>query len=995
MATAEAETSQDERGEPGGLVYDGFVSYSHAGDDLLAPRLQAGLQRFAKPWWKRRALRIFRDESSLSANPHLWSSIADALDQSGWFVLLLSPEAAESPWVDREVEYWLANKDPERIIPVLTDGEFGWADGDVTGDAVPPALQVAFADEPRWVDLRFARTEEQLDLQNPAFSAVVADIASAMRGVPKDQLASEEVRQHRKAVRTAWAAGIGLAVLAAVAGAASIFAVGQRDEAQANAKAEAVARADADANALAEAEARQEADENAESATLNAAEADRQAKIARARELGASAIEALDIDPELATLLALEAYAISGDEQPPVVVNAIWRAIQSDHLEYVLPGTGKFAQLDLSLDDSMLAVTSQVAVQMYTVPGGELQWTFIEEDSPDGFLPPHFSPDGTRVALSVADSTSPDFAGLADIPPDDRPNRILILDAASGTLLDTLEYPSCQSAAVQAWSLDGSQLVVNSGWESCPRDGTSGVWVELLDATTLESVVVWDTPNENEVAPQAAFTPDGELVLTGWFQDAIVRSGLEYENERVLEGVQGFGAVAPNGSFVTAWTNQTSEGQTIHNLPGGELRDIYPIPTFPALPVPAVFSEDGGILVIQTEGRETVVFDVATGRQLFSLPGGAGGNPAISSDGVWLYTSHRDGTVKVWNLEPKTVGQTVVEVLGPNDHVQGQPEFSIGPSAGSAFFLDIEEFTPRTVFFSTESGEIIDQLAGAFRSLALADGRFVHQLEGGEIGVYNPDTGEGSAIAGCFSSDEDFPFFCDATGEPQPNLDVNVSVNKTEVMIHDRAASEWWIISPDDGSILSEGGFPLDLLRVRTFSDGWIVGMADSESFVAIDRSNGEELARVEVGDNNYAVSNDGSLIAIPDQGQGRVVVVELESWDSWEIDADFGRPRAVAFSPSNRLLAIGDENNIVIVDMENRRQIQTLPVSGTSSFYWFDEETILIGTSFPARWVTISLNAAGLDDAARESITRSFTDIECAMYGIDPCPTLDDIRSR
>ena len=35
-------------------AYDGFVSYSHAADDLLAPRLQAGLQRFATPWWKRR-----------------------------------------------------------------------------------------------------------------------------------------------------------------------------------------------------------------------------------------------------------------------------------------------------------------------------------------------------------------------------------------------------------------------------------------------------------------------------------------------------------------------------------------------------------------------------------------------------------------------------------------------------------------------------------------------------------------------------------------------------------------------------------------------------------------------------------------------------------------------------------------------------------------------------------------------------------------------------
>jgi hypothetical protein len=90
--------------------YGGFLSYSHAADGLLAPRLQSGLRRFAKPWWKRRALRVFRDEASLSANPHLWSSIADALDDSGWFVLLLSPEAAQSEWVNREIDYWTEHR---------------------------------------------------------------------------------------------------------------------------------------------------------------------------------------------------------------------------------------------------------------------------------------------------------------------------------------------------------------------------------------------------------------------------------------------------------------------------------------------------------------------------------------------------------------------------------------------------------------------------------------------------------------------------------------------------------------------------------------------------------------------------------------------------------------------------------------------------------------------------------------------------------------------
>ena len=99
-------------------MYDGFISYSHAADDLLAPRLQSALQRFAKPWWKRRAVRIFRDESSLSANPHLWSSITEALDTSGWFVLLLSPDAARSEWVNQEIAYWVEHRDPKKILPL-------------------------------------------------------------------------------------------------------------------------------------------------------------------------------------------------------------------------------------------------------------------------------------------------------------------------------------------------------------------------------------------------------------------------------------------------------------------------------------------------------------------------------------------------------------------------------------------------------------------------------------------------------------------------------------------------------------------------------------------------------------------------------------------------------------------------------------------------------------------------------------------------------------
>ncbi|CAN5813268.1 hypothetical protein BH23ACT4_BH23ACT4_04240 [soil metagenome] len=276
---------------PSETVYDGFISYSHAADDLLAPRLQAGLQRFAKPWWKRRALRVFRDESSLSANPHLWSSITDALDESAWFVLLLSPDAAQSEWVNQEIDYWKTHRDTSRILPVVTDGDFEWTEGDVSGSTVAESLRGVFTEEPRWVDLRFAREEDQLDLKNPRFSSAVADIASAIRGIPKDELESEEVRQHRRTIRTAWAAAALVGILAV---AATVFGIQSTQNAR-----------EAETQRLAAETEADRADANAREAEDNATLAGQNERLAGSRGLAASAVAVLDDDPELSTLLAL------------------------------------------------------------------------------------------------------------------------------------------------------------------------------------------------------------------------------------------------------------------------------------------------------------------------------------------------------------------------------------------------------------------------------------------------------------------------------------------------------------------------------------------------------------------------------------------------------------------------------------------------------------------------------------------------------------------
>lgn len=202
------------------------------------------MQQLAKPWYRVRALRVFRDDAVLSADPRLWSSLRAALDASRWFVLVASREAAQSEWVARELEYWLHVNSADRILVVLTDGEWQWdrTNGTVVGSAVPAALVDAFSEEPRHVDMRWARAVPELDLRETRFRDVVAQLAAPLHGVAKDDLESEDVHQHRRTRRLARGATSLLVVLLVLAVALAGIALQQRGSARHEATAAAHAR---------------------------------------------------------------------------------------------------------------------------------------------------------------------------------------------------------------------------------------------------------------------------------------------------------------------------------------------------------------------------------------------------------------------------------------------------------------------------------------------------------------------------------------------------------------------------------------------------------------------------------------------------------------------------------------------------------------------------------------------------------------------------------
>lgn len=188
-------------------AYRAFISYNH-GDEEIARRLHRRIESYRPPKRMtgadgvapRRIAPVFRDRDELATSADLPGRIREALAGAENLVVLCSPRAVASLWVNREIEEFAATHGAERIHPVVVEGR--------APEVFPPAL-LAVAREPLAADL----TDGGDGFDDGALKLVAGLLPAPFAEVKNRERARERARARRNgALALLFAALAGLAV---------------------------------------------------------------------------------------------------------------------------------------------------------------------------------------------------------------------------------------------------------------------------------------------------------------------------------------------------------------------------------------------------------------------------------------------------------------------------------------------------------------------------------------------------------------------------------------------------------------------------------------------------------------------------------------------------------------------------------------------------------------------------------------------------------------
>jgi tetratricopeptide (TPR) repeat protein len=218
-----------------------FLSYSHQ-DTEVADWLHETLEQFRVPPRlvgtltelgpiPKRLTPIFRDRHELAAAPDLGEEIKEAIAGSRFQIVLCSPAAAKSRWINEEIDCFKRIHRQDRVLAVIVDGEPFASDipGREDEECFPPALRTHYDARGRPTCQRAEPIAADLREQADGRRMGMLKLAAGMLGVGLDDLVQREAqRRHRRLYAITAASVAGMIVTSGLA----YTAIEARDEAR-------------------------------------------------------------------------------------------------------------------------------------------------------------------------------------------------------------------------------------------------------------------------------------------------------------------------------------------------------------------------------------------------------------------------------------------------------------------------------------------------------------------------------------------------------------------------------------------------------------------------------------------------------------------------------------------------------------------------------------------------------------------------------------------
>ena len=413
----------------------------------------------------------------------------------------------------------------------------------------------------------------------------------------------------------------------------------------------------------------------------------------------------------------------------------------------------------------------------------------------------------------------------------------------------------------------------------------------------------------------------------------------------------------------------------------------------------------------------------------------------FTADGTRLLTTNSTGA-QIWDLTGRT------STSGTALTVPGADENWINPNAvvdGTDLAIRvIVDDGPRdnkdawvTLVIDPDTGSTIDHIVGD--SLQLPDGRFVVAQRSlgvedrrlGPLVVLDRTSGSTTELDPCVAllddlldgSEADCPgaFFSWYAYEHDHLISgadgsffVATSYAPSE---SDRTVRIW-----DSESLEIRSQFSIPYFQqaiaagsswVAAINNADVTPAGDIEPAVTVyDIDGGAVIAEVEgpaheaFADTVNAVSQDGSILFLGDF-DGRAVAFDTSSWErvaEWR--AHDALLRGFAISPDGgRLVTTGQDNLVKVWDLSGLAGggsiagppplLDRIPAAFPTDAAWLSSERLGVFLSSSVQYLNVSLNVEDLIGRATQRLTRSFSIEECAVYQIQDCPTLEQVRAR